>query len=167
MIPLDRKKWIKIRKNITNREEKEKAINQSLTPFLKGKIGLYATIQGEVDLLRFHLKEGIYLPRVLDSTSMEFYEYTGEFQEGPFHVLEPTGNLIDSMDLDVIVVPMVSFHNCIRMGFGKGYYDRYLSKTKALKIGVAFDEQENKELVCKEFDIDMDMVITPTRRIVK
>ena len=49
-----------------------------------------------------------------------------------------------------------------RMGYGKGYYDRYLSKSSALKIGVAFDVQETKFDV-KPTDIKLDMIITESR----
>lgn len=48
------------------------------------------------------------------------------------------------------------------MGYGKGYYDRYLKDSSALKIGIAFDVQEIKFDV-KPTDVKLDMIITESR----
>jgi 5-formyltetrahydrofolate cyclo-ligase len=48
-----------------------------------------------------------------------------------------------------------------RMGYGGGYYDRYLLKcSKAVKIGIAFEIQRMEELITDSYDCPMDMIIT-------
>jgi 5-formyltetrahydrofolate cyclo-ligase len=47
-----------------------------------------------------------------------------------------------------------------RIGYGKGYYDRYLKLTSARKIGIAFSFQEIDEILVDPFDVDCDIVIT-------
>ena len=81
--------------------------------------------------------------------------------KGPFSTIEPIG-MHEVKDLDVILVPIVGFFGTHRMGYGKGYYDRYLSKSSALKIGVAFDVQE-VEFDVKPTDVKLDMIITESR----
>ena len=69
-------------------------------------------------------------------------------------------------DIDLIIVPGIAFdERCNRCGFGKGYYDRLLSESKAVKIGLCYDFQVVDELECDEYDIAMDMVITERRII--
>lgn len=167
MIPLDRKEIIKKRSRISleDRLEKEKAIVETLKPFLKGRIGIYIPIKGEVDIYQ-HLKNmDVYAPLVISDTEIEFIKCDKNLHKGSFGVLEPEGEYIDPQTLDVIIVPMVAFNGLTRQGYGKGYYDRYLTRTHALKIGVAFDLQEDNRILKKVNDIDMDVVITETRRI--
>lgn len=77
------------------REEKEKAIVETLKPFLKGNIGLYVPIKGEVDIFRPFKHLSVYLPVVTSNTDMEFVKYEDNLQKGSFGVLEPVGTFID------------------------------------------------------------------------
>lgn len=52
-----------------------------------------------------------------------------------------------------------------RVGRGKGYYDRLLSRTKATKIGIGYDFQLVDEIDSEPHDITMDIVITDSRII--
>jgi len=70
---------------------------------------------------------------------------------------------VDEKDIDLTVVPGLAFDkNMNRIGFGKGYYDRYLEKTRidAKKIAVAFDYQVLEEIPSEVFDVKMDSIIT-------
>lgn len=161
---MDRKEILRKRKNIENREEKEKAIAQAILPFLKGKIAMYSPIGSEVNILRFVDYTNSYFPVCLEEYQMEFYKYSAKQIKGSFDVMEPERIChIDPSEIDVMIIPMVGFYKCQRVGYGKGYYDRYLERYNGLKIGIAFDEQELESFQKKETDIDMDMVITPTR----
>ena len=155
MTALDKRKLcIQRRSSLSNskRFEKEKAITNCVLPFLKGKIGTYIPIRNEVD---------VYIPKMLDDTTIAFYSDREEKSKGPFSTIEPIG-MHEVKDLDVILVPIVGFFGTYRMGYGKGYYDRYLSKSSALKIGVAFDVQE-VEFDVKPTDVKLDMIITESR----
>ena len=109
----------------------------------------------------FRDKFDLYIPKMLDDTTIAFYSDHEEKSMGPFSTIEPIG-IQEVKDLDVILVPVVGFFGTYRMGYGKGYYDRYLSKSSALKIGVAFDVQETNFDI-KPTDIKLDMIITESR----
>ena len=159
-----RKECIQRRSSLTNskRIEKEKAITNCVLPFLKGKIGTYIPIRYEVDVYTmFRDKFDLYIPKMLDDTTIAFYSDHEEKNKGPFSTIEPIG-IQEVKDLDVILVPVVGFFGTYRMGYGKGYYDRYLSKSSALKIGVAFDVQETNFDI-NPTDIKLDMIITESR----
>jgi 5-formyltetrahydrofolate cyclo-ligase len=81
-----------------------------------------------------------------------------------FGVPEPIGNEIPAkpQDVDVIILPMLGFDRAGgRIGYGAGYYDRFLEKNPDLtKIGVAFGCQEMETLPVDENDIKMDLIVT-------
>jgi 5-formyltetrahydrofolate cyclo-ligase len=81
-----------------------------------------------------------------------------------FGVPEPIGSEItaDAKDIDTIILPMLGFDRAGgRIGYGAGYYDRFLSKNPDLqKIGIAFACQEFDGLPVDENDIPMDYIIT-------
>lgn len=66
-----------------------------------------------------------------------------------------------------MVIPGLAFdHNGVRLGYGAGYYDRFLARyPSALKIGVAYGFQYVHELPREDHDICMDMVVTPEQII--
>jgi len=81
-----------------------------------------------------------------------------------FGVPEPIGSEIPALaeDVDTIILPMLGFDlKGGRIGYGAGYYDRFLSKNPGLrKIGIAFACQEVANLPVDENDIPMDVIIT-------
>jgi 5-formyltetrahydrofolate cyclo-ligase len=81
-----------------------------------------------------------------------------------FGVPEPIGNEIPALAKDVgtIILPMLGFdRKGGRIGYGAGYYDRFLEKNPGLrKIGVAYACQEFEGLPTDENDIRMDVIIT-------
>ena len=93
---------------------------------------------------------------------------TTNFVKGQYNVLEPVEeNFFPTSKIDIIFVPGLAFtENGDRIGFGKGYFDRFLAKTTAYKVGLCFDEFITKKLPTDEYDIKMDAVITDKRVIV-
>jgi 5-formyltetrahydrofolate cyclo-ligase len=81
-----------------------------------------------------------------------------------FGVPEPIGSEIpaDAKDIDTILLPMLGFdRNGRRIGYGAGYYDRFLAKHPIpRKIGIAFGIQEMEDLPVDENDALMDYIIT-------
>jgi 5-formyltetrahydrofolate cyclo-ligase len=81
-----------------------------------------------------------------------------------FGVPEPIGSEIPAAaeDLDMIILPMLGFDRAGgRIGYGAGYYDRFLSKNPDLrKIGIAFACQEVENVPQEENDIRMDVIVT-------
>lgn len=69
----------------------------------------------------------------------------------PYHEVKPNW----------LFIPGLSFgFNGRRLGRGKGYYDRYLANSSAIKIGIAWTEQLNEELPVESHDCHMDFIIT-------
>lgn len=67
---------------------------------------------------------------------------------------------------DCVIVPVVGFDaKGARLGYGKGFYDRFLTTTDAFRCGVAFSCQLCDEIPTDEFDMVMDMIITERQKI--
>ena len=63
--------------------------------------------------------------------------------------------------LDLVLVPGVAFDwKGERLGFGKGYYDRFLTKTSALLVGVAFSAQVIPDVPTESHDVSMNALLT-------
>ena len=87
------------------------------------------------------------------------------WRAGMMGICEPDvekSELIDPEQIDIVICPMVAFDaERQRMGYGGGYYDRYLPKcSKALRIGIAFEAQRMERLVTEEYDCPMDIIVT-------
>lgn len=106
-------------------------------------------------------KNQLFLPRI-NGCDIEVVEYTGKWkQEAKYGIWEPLGPCLkDFSVIDVIFVPGVAFDNKNnRLGRGKAYYDRFLPKTRARKIGVCFVEQFVEALPINKLDVLMDEVL--------
>ena len=173
-----RKKYLDIRNNITNKDTKSMEITNrflSLTSLDSYKtIGLYFSFSSELNtkfLIDKLLSLGkiICVPRIIDN-EMVFIRYylNDKLEKNQYGIDEPLykpENIISPKEIDLIIVPGVLFDkNLHRVGYGKGYYDKYLAKTHALKIALVFDELviENIDGV-NDYDIKMDKIITEKR----
>mgnify|MGYP006303390527 CR=1 FL=1 len=90
-----------------------------------------------------------------------------DLETNKWGVLEPkSGTEISPSALDLVIIPMVAADEyCNRMGYGKGFYDRFLKQVHAPKIGLIFEQNVVDELPTEEFDIPMDKIITEIRTI--
>lgn len=127
--------------------------------------------------------ERVVMPRVVvneDRLSLHqcspklFTEVLGgeAFVEGYGGILEPpaTWPEVPFDEVDVIIVPGVAFdRNCMRIGYGKGFYDRMLGERKedSTTIGVIFDELLYDALPLEEHDVAMDIVVSPHEVLVR
>ncbi|RYY22402.1 MAG: 5-formyltetrahydrofolate cyclo-ligase [Chitinophagaceae bacterium] len=104
-----------------------------------------------------------------DAITMEAHllEEHGLFAKNKYDILEPIGNnTVDPDLLDLVFVPLLAFdHKGFRVGYGKGYYDRYLSRCREdiIKIGFSFFEAIDAIDDINEFDVPLDYCITPSR----
>ena len=86
-------------------------------------------------------------------------------------LMEPKHDLLKKAnieDIDLIIVPGVVFDkHCNRIGFGAGYYDRFLSKRakNTPTIGIAYDYQIIDKISIGEYDVPLDFIITEKRII--
>lgn len=108
------------------------------------------------------LGKTIYLPVVIGD-DLVVRRYTREaMQQGEFNIMEPTGSDVDTDVLQLIIVPGVAFDSTgNRLGRGKGYYDRLLSRTSATCIGVCYNCQLLPSIPAEAHDKVMHYIITP------
>lgn len=136
-------------------------------------IGAYWSLEEEVDTRAliekcFEMGKRVYLPRVnKEETRLEFCLFLGDVADlrpGPFQIQEPTTPESPSESIDLIVVPGLAFDmRGHRLGYGAGYYDRFLANKQAHLAGVAFDIQTIDILPVGDHDVAVDMVVTETR----
>ena len=164
-----RKRFSEIRKNIKNREQKEKAVFDKLNNVLEDrkKIFCYVSMGNELSTHEFIRAE-------FDRTILVPYTENGvmiakKLLSADNLSTDKMGNIDQALTADyadapsAVIVPMLAFDEAnYRLGYGGGYYDRYLKYFNGLKIGVAFDEQYG-ELCIESFDMPLDIIITPTQ----
>ena len=113
----------------------------------------------------------VLLPKVVSETEMTIHEYTGRDSlqpSEPYGILEPTTpelSIVNCQLSIVIVVPGMAFdRQGHRLGRGKGYYDRFLSRIPNIyKIGVCFPFQLIDNVPSEPTDILVDEVLSDIR----
>ncbi|MEX0994812.1 MAG: 5-formyltetrahydrofolate cyclo-ligase [Balneolaceae bacterium] len=86
--------------------------------------------------------------------------------ENSLGIPEPAGGVeIPNEKIDVVLVPMVAADpDKNRLGYGEGFYDRFLTKTPAVKVGLVYEEcLMDDSLPVEEFDVPMDYLVTEKR----
>ncbi|MBN2454085.1 5-formyltetrahydrofolate cyclo-ligase [Candidatus Woesearchaeota archaeon] len=93
------------------------------------------------------------------------YKEDEELVAGRYGVLEPKEKRA-AEEFDLAVVPGIAFDKeGGRIGYGKGYYDRFLKEVRAKKIGLAFDSQLVQKIPMSDKDVPMDIIITESKVI--
>ncbi len=116
----------------------------------------------------------VVIPKVQQRPDMSLLPYEIKDQEqdvlpGLWGIPEPdTSRLhkVDPLEIDIVVVPGVAFDSRrYRIGYGAGYYDRFLLSLRpdCLKVGIAFEMQMLEQFDAERYDIPMDFVITELR----
>lgn len=119
-------------------------------------IASYMPINNEIEI---KLDDKIICYPKVEGKNMNFY-IPESFIKGCYDILEPVGSLVNKEDIDIIIVPLLYFDkDNNRMGYGGGYYDRYLSNYKGKTVGVAYDFQEVDKIDVKPTDIKLDYII--------
>ena len=97
-----------------------------------------------------------------------FYRFLSfdDLQKGKYSIPEPKSREKPSKPPDVVIIPGIAFGLCMhRIGYGKGYYDKYLGKSFAYRIGICYDFQVMEKLPTHPNDQRMDEIITEKRII--
>ena len=169
-----RKKILKIRKK---NNSKNFNINfDYLMKILKkhkpnGKIiGGYYPYNYEIDTLKIlkkleTKKYHISLPKIKKNSQMNFFHWSTKdpLSINNYGIPEPISNKI--MHPNILLVPIVAFDKFFnRIGYGGGFYDRYIKKIKKnkkiLTIGIAYTFQKIKKVPINKYDIKLDFVVT-------
>jgi len=100
------------------------------------------------------------IPRV-EGDRMEMVEHRGPLVEGPLGIPTCEG---PAVAVDALLVPGLAFDRAgYRVGWGGGYYDRYLSAHGGFAVGLALDEAIVEHVPHESHDWALDAVVTPTR----
>lgn len=169
-----RKKFLLYRKkNYKNLNINYNLLKQTLEKinFLKNiVIGAYYPINYEIDcfeILKKLNKSGykISLSVTKKNYEMDFFHWSFDdpLYLGKKGIPEP--DKIKKVYPDVLLVPLVAFDKYkYRLGYGGGYYDRYINKIKKIKkvltIGLAFSFQKIEDLPINKYDKKLDFILT-------
>ena len=175
-----RNKLICIRKNnfvndVLNFEQ-FKVILKKIKNKKKINIGGYYPINSEISCLDIlekleKNKFSISLPVTRKNNKMDFYQWSFK---SPLKVNNrgiPEPNKNKKVFPDILIVPLVGFDSDkFRIGYGGGYYDRYISKLLNLKkiitVGFAFSFQEIKKIPINKFDQKLDFILS-NKKVIK
>ncbi len=171
-----RKELIEKRKKITDREVKDGKITAFVTSLEKykaaDKLLVYVNLDGEINtepLINSALDSGkiVAVPYCEDKHGkMSFYiiNSLSQLTVGTFGVREPDINFnkrLEDFENSIIIVPGVSFNrDGHRLGYGGGYYDRFLENFGGTSIGLCYDEMICNTIPLEEHDIAVNFLIT-------
>ena len=139
----------------------------------------YVSFKSEVDTflmrkLSIEMGKAVAVPRGRQiDKSMTFYylDSDEDLESGPYGILQPPADsdkIVELEDPSVVIVPGLVFDlRGNRLGWGAGFYDRFLSgEGRGLsKLGLAFDCQVVDALPVDTHDVSVDLIVTETRVI--
>ena len=125
---------------------------------------LFYPLKGEINLLKLldDTNKNFFLPKVHGEKLMVCpYKKGDRLKESIFKTLEPVTLPVDKRDLDLIIVPALCVDkNNYRLGYGKGFYDRFLHNNKTTKI-TPIPECLILDLIPHDdFDEKIDLIVT-------
>ena len=110
-----------------------------------------------------------YLP-VIKNSELHFAKITNDFVKNKYGIHEPHNTkLIAPIELELVLVPLLAFNKKLdRVGYGKGYYDKYLRSllkvnTNAQFWGIGYDFQLTEYDFRTNIDVSLHKVITDTK----
>ena len=136
------------------------------------KIGAYYPIGSEIltqGIIQEALSKGkqVFLPKVVKE-EIEFRQITdfSSLETGSFNIMEPRQDCPTDNNLDVIIVPTVGVSPTgVRLGYGHGYYDKFLAKNKTETISIILEKQIVKNIPKSDHDVLVDWIVTEDRVI--
>ena len=169
-----RKKILKIRK-----QKSAKSLNINFDHLLKilkkniniGKvIGGYYPYNYEIDAIEIltNLEKQNYqisLPKIKKNSQMDFFYWSSQdpLQINKYGIPEPTSDKMVAPN--ILLVPLVAFDKKYnRIGYGGGFYDRYIKRIKKIKkiitIGLAYSFQRINQIPADKYDVELDVIVT-------
>ena len=121
----------------------------------------------DLDILDILKKKNykVFLPIIKKNNQMSFYSWSRNdpLKINKFGIPEPVSSKI--FYPDILLVPLVAYDSSLnRLGYGGGYYDRYIQKIekikKVTKIGLAFSFQKISSIPINQYDKRLDFIIT-------
>ena len=135
-------------------------------------IACYFPIGSEVNTHNIMLdilkqSKNLLLPRIINN-DIEFYIVPNleKLEKGHFEIMEPKDSCEKAKKIDCLLIPTVGVSKLgVRLGYGRGYYDKFLSSTDAVKISLTYSKQIVKSIPNDSHDIKMDWIVTEDENI--
>jgi 5-formyltetrahydrofolate cyclo-ligase len=110
------------------------------------------------------------IPKIdITSGNMQHLHFDDEVElvHNAFGIAEPsTGKIAEPGEIDLVLVPLLAYDkHGYRVGYGKGYYDKFLSQCREdiIKIGLSFFDPVDEIDGIHQFDISLNYCVTPQR----
>lgn len=164
-------KHLNIRKNMSveERERFSALIFNRLIQFTEfyERVGVYISMEYEVDTRQFiqwcfSKNKKVYVPKIVDK-HMIFVQIHSldECSVNKMGILEPLSNVSTKDEIDLLIVPMLAYNERnYRLGYGKGYYDQYLSTSKSYRLGICFSKNFEPEFFEQDYDEKLAQIFT-------
>ncbi len=130
-------------------------------------ISAFLPMRGEVDLrplLERHPEKRWALPRILAEGGMVFHPYIpNRLVRHPFGMLEPSPDLpiLPPDEIELALVPALAYdRHGWRLGYGGGYYDRFLAVFRGVSLGIAYHALLLDDLPHRAHDIPVEFIVT-------
>ncbi len=152
-----RKFCFKKLKTLNDKKNRDLKISEKLHDIVKDyeNVGIYMPIKNEC-VLSLSGEYNLCYPKVFDK-EMKFFDSSKGFTKSKFGILEP--NSVEEIIPDIIIAPCVGVYNNYRLGYGGGYYDRYLETHEIYVIAIAYAETVLDSLDVNKYDIAADEVM--------
>ena len=136
-----------------------------------GSLFTYVSTDIEVDTRKIILKaledgKRVAVPRCVHGTRDMVFHYVNSFDDlesGSFGVLEPKESCETAFsgESDLLLAPaLVIDYDGFRIGYGKGYYDRYIARFEGKLAGLCYNDNFRKQIRRGRFDVPVDLVVT-------
>lgn len=165
-----------LRKSIIDKDNRDKAIIERIintSEYIKADTVLcYVSLNNEIvtdELINYSLSinKRVAVPYCTDNDgNMDFYYINSinDLYVQSFGIREPDINKckkIDNLSNSIIILPGLTFDkNGNRLGYGKGYYDRFLQNHSLLSVGLCYDDFIVDTIPTNEYDKKVDIIVT-------
>lgn len=174
-----RKKFISERNNLTNdyRDSSTNTIFATLEEqnFFKSSekifiyVGFGSEILTETFIKKLINKKQIFVPKI-ENGKMNLIRLKSwdDLAPGHFGVLEPTSSDYYEGKIDLVITPSIVFDkNGYRLGYGKGYYDKYFSSREYdISVGLSYHKLLQENVPREEHDKQVDIIITEEKTFI-
>ncbi|MGM0437197.1 MAG: 5-formyltetrahydrofolate cyclo-ligase [Bacillota bacterium] len=177
-----RKRWMKKRKNVAkeNGIKKSKKITKNILSLKEvnqsQNIMIYVSYRSEVNTEKLIISllnkdKNVFAPYCIKNEKrmeiVKIKNHDKDLEKGAYGIKEPAKSLRtkneEPENLDVVIVPAVAFSkNGYRVGYGGGYYDRFLARltNDTISIGINYEEMVFNSVPKEEHDLAVDILVT-------